>query len=662
MKLIVSAQLQKNLYYTNTVYVCRKVFEKLATNYVSINGGPVYKIGVDPNLSINAIACGSIIRDALKISIGRRVNVLPQGIVEQYAGSISISIKLLGNKKAVLDKDMLDNELQTFEPRIREEGQLLILDYCGSPLKLHVLDMDIRRGMINVNTDIYLTVENPNLLTLRGSEVSSIITPNFDFQKLGIGGLSDEFSDIFRRAFASRTYPPKLVKKLGIQHVKGLLLYGPPGTGKTLMARQIGKMLNCNEPKVVNGPEILSKYVGQSEENIRNLFADAESEWLAHGEDAGLHIIIFDEIDAICKQRTGRGGAGANVQDGVVNQMLSKMDGVNSIPNVLVIGITNRKDIIDEALLRPGRFEVQVYIGLPNEEGRREILNIHTQKLQKERVLCAKVSIDDLAVRTKNFSGAELSGLVRSAISFAYFGCVDLDSDAPKKEYDKVAIDNWAFDEALKEVVPSFGSSCDKLKHYIPENYNRYGDSLERVINVAEESYQRVRDRTRLFSLLIHGPSGSGKTSLACMTALKAEFPFTKMITPDDYVGMHDEHKCAAIKKVFDDAYRSQLSLIILDNIERLIGYVDIGPWFSNQVVQCLLVLLKKKPKSGRLMIVGTSSNKRCIERLGIYDAFMNDAIMVEVSDYTELANITDDATILLPATIKDIMIQSGQE
>ena len=132
-----------------------------------------------------------------------------------------------------------------------------------------------------------------------------------------------------------------MIQKLGIKHVKGILLYGPPGTGKTLMARQIGKMLNGKEPKIVNGPEILNKYVGQSEENICNLFTDAEKEYAEKGDDSELHIIIFDEIDAICPARGTRTG-GTGVADTVVNQLLSKIDGVESLNNILVIGMTNR--------------------------------------------------------------------------------------------------------------------------------------------------------------------------------------------------------------------------------------------------------------------------------------------------------------------------------
>lgn len=187
----------------------------------------------------------------------------------------------------------------------------------------------------------------------------SIINPSWDFHKMGIGGLDKEFNAIFRRAFASRVFPPEVVEQLGCKHVKGILLYGPPGTGKTLMARQIGKMLNSKEPKIVNGPEILDKYVGQSEANIRLLFAEAEEEEKRLGPNSGLHIIIFDEIDAICKAR-GTVGGGTGVHDTVVNQLLSKIDGVEQLNNILVIGMTNRRDMIDEALLRPGRLEVKI--------------------------------------------------------------------------------------------------------------------------------------------------------------------------------------------------------------------------------------------------------------------------------------------------------------
>ena len=187
---------------------------------------------------------------------------------------------------------------------------------------------------------------------------------------MGIGGLDKQFAEIFRRAFNTRRYPASVIEKYGMEHCKGMILYGPPGTGKTLIARKIAKVLNCSEPKVVNGPEIFDKFVGGSEKNIRDLFAEAETDQLTNGNESDLHVIIFDEIDAVCRKR-GSVSSGTGVNESVVNQLLSKIDGVDALNNILIIGMTNRLDMIDEALLRPGRFEIHLEIGLPDEPGRR---------------------------------------------------------------------------------------------------------------------------------------------------------------------------------------------------------------------------------------------------------------------------------------------------
>ena len=131
--------------------------------------------------------------------------------------------------------------------------------------------------------------------------MKSIFRSDFKFDDMGIGGLDNELSNIFRRAFASRRFPAEILEKYGIKHIKGVILYGPPGTGKTLIAKQLTKALRCQEPKIVNGPEIMSKYVGETEKNIRELFEDAVNDQKEQGEESQLHIIIFDEIDAICK-------------------------------------------------------------------------------------------------------------------------------------------------------------------------------------------------------------------------------------------------------------------------------------------------------------------------------------------------------------------------
>ncbi|CDY09518.1 BnaC05g24010D [Brassica napus] len=278
----------------------------------------------------------------------------------------------------------------------------------------------------------------------------------------GIGGLGAEFADIFRRAFASRVFPLHVTSRLGIKNVKGMLLFGPPGTGKTLMARQIGKMLNGKDPKIVNGPEVLSKFVGETEKNVRDLFADAEQDQRTLGDASELHVIIFDEIDAICKSR-GSTRDGTGVHDSIVNQLLTKIDGVEALNNVLLIGMTNRKDLLDEALLRPGRLEVQVEISLPDEAGRFQILQIHTNKMKEISFLGHDINLQELAARTKNYSGAELEGVVKSATSYALNRQLSMDDLTKPVEEKNIKITMEDFLHAIHEVQPAFGASTDDL-------------------------------------------------------------------------------------------------------------------------------------------------------------------------------------------------------
>lgn len=455
---------------------------------------------------------------------------------------------------------------------------------------------------------------------------SRLFERGFNFQAMGIGGLDKEFADIFRRAFASRVFPPEVLRKMGIKHVRGMLLYGPPGCGKTLIARQIGKALNAHEPKIVNGPEILNKYVGESEANIRALFEDAEKEQEEMGDNSDLHIIIFDEIDAICKAR-GANGDGTGVHDSIVNQLLSKIDGVEALNNVLIIGMTNRKDLIDPALLRPGRLEVHVEIGLPNQEGRVQILKIHTNTMRQNGYLADDVDLVKLADRTKNFTGAELEGLVKSASSFALEREVDI-NNLSKVDIDpeKMRVTWEDFERALKEVQPAFGLEKDELSMRFRNGIIEYSDEFEKLYSDLMTMVEQVRssEHTPLISVCLDGVQGCGKTALAAYVAMQSKFPFVKFISADMLLGASDSSKAGTISAIFQDAYKSPLSMIILDDLERLVEYVRLGPRFSNSVLQALLVLIKKNPPTvGRkLMIVATTSQRNAMEELGLMDPF----------------------------------------
>ncbi|AQK53951.1 Vesicle-fusing ATPase [Zea mays] len=223
--------------------------------------------------------------------------------------------KARANRNDELDAVVLAQQLRKrFLNQVMTSGQRVPFEFYGTNYVFTVnqallegqeSSTPLDRGFLSSDTYIiFEAAPNSGIKVINQKEAASsklFKHKEFNLEKLGIGGLSAEFTDIFRRAFASRVFPPHVVSKLGIKHVKGILLYGPPGTGKTLMARQIGKLLNGKDPKIVNGPEVLSKFVGETEKNVRDLFADAENEQRTRGDQSDLHVIIFDEIDAICK-------------------------------------------------------------------------------------------------------------------------------------------------------------------------------------------------------------------------------------------------------------------------------------------------------------------------------------------------------------------------
>ncbi|XP_063090042.1 vesicle-fusing ATPase-like [Cavia porcellus] len=590
------------------------------------------------------------------LSIGQEIEVSLYTFdkAKQCIGTMTIEIDFL-QKKSIdsnpYDTDKMAAEfIQQFNNQAFSVGQQLVFSFNEKLFGLLVKDIEamdpsilkgeavtgkrqkIEVGLVVGNSQVAFEKAEKSSLNLIGKAKTkenrqSIINPDWNFEKMGIGGLDKEFSDIFRRAFASRVFPPEIVEQMGCKHVKGILLYGPPGCGKTLLALQIGKMLNAREPKVVNGPENLNKYVGESEANIHKLFADAEEEQRRLGANTGLHIIIFDEIDAICKQRGSMAGS-TGIHNTVVNQLLSKIDGVEQLNNILVIGMTNRPDLIDEALLQPGRLEVKMEIGLPDEKGRLQILHIHTARMRDHQLLSTDVDIKELAVETKNFSGAELEGLVRAAQSTAMNrhikASTKVEVDIEKAESLKVTRGDFlaSLENGIK---PAFGTNQEDYASYIMNGIIKWGDPVTRVLDDGELLVQQTKnsDRTPLVSVLLEGPPHSGKTALAAKSAEESNLRFIKICSPNKMIGFYETCKCQAMKKIFDDAYKSQLSCVVVDDIERLLDYVAIGPRFSNLVLQALLVVLKKAPPQGcKLLIIGTTSRIDVLQEMEMLNAF----------------------------------------
>ncbi|CAF0927818.1 unnamed protein product [Rotaria sordida] len=650
-----------DLTYTNCAIINEKDIDPKRVRHIELSSNVtaikyIFTITKYASMPQGKIGFNTLQRRWANIELDRPYQIRPYAFDKnvQSISTLVLEVDFLNNKKTTndpYDTDKMAVEfLQQYADHAFSVGQSLPFQFMDKKtLTLAVKEIEaadlsaIARGQSAKARKISIGVTLPNTMVVfergEGSSINligkskgksqfvSIINPDFDFKTMGIGGLDAEFNAIFRRAFASRVFPPEIVYQLGMKHCRGILLYGPPGTGKTLMARQIGKMLNAREPKIVNGPQILDKYVGESEANVRKLFAEAEEEEKRLGPNSGLHIIIFDEIDAICKSR-GSVASGAGVHDTVVNQLLSKIDGVDQLNNILVIGMTNRRDMIDEALLRPGRLEVQIEIGLPDEHGRLQILNIHTERLRENNKLSSDVNLKEFSELTRNFSGAEIEGLVRAAMSFAMNRHikagkhVEIDPDAA----DKLRICRADFMHALEnDIKPAFGISKEEFDSYISNGIIIWGQP---VTDVLEEGQLRIRqtvksEMTPLVSILIEGPPNSGKTALAAHIALLSKFPYLKFCTAQTMLGFSELAKCQQLKKIFEDAHKSSLSCVVVDELESLLEYAPVGPRYSNNVLQTLKLLFKRPPPKGRkLLIIATATHRDILEQLGLLASF----------------------------------------
>ncbi|MBI5681366.1 MAG: CDC48 family AAA ATPase [Methanobacterium sp.] len=398
-----------------------------------------------------------------------------------------------------------------------------------------------------------------------------------------IGGLKEEVKKV-REMIEIPLKRPELFERLGIAPPKGVLMHGPPGTGKTLLAKAVANESDAHFI-TINGPEIMSKYVGGSEERLREIFEEAE-------ENAP-SIVFIDEIDAISPKREEVTG---EVERRTVAQLLTLMDGLKSRGQVVVIGATNRPDALDTAIRRPGRFDREIEIGVPDKDGRKEVLQIHTRGMPLEE----NVDLDEIADVTHGFVGADIESLAKEAAMRVLRRILpEIKSDEeeiPKEVLQKIIVKKADFKEALKEIQPS---ALREVIVQVPDiKWEDIGglESAKQELSEAIEWPLKYPENFEKFGVnppkgvLIYGPPGTGKTLLAKAVANESDANFIAVKGPEllsKWVGESEK----GVREVFRKARQTAPTVIFFDEIDSIAstrgGNTDSG--VTQRVVNQLL-------------------------------------------------------------------------
>ena len=459
-----------------------------------------------------------------------------------------------------------------------------------------------------------------------------------------IGGLTEEIHKI-REMVELPLKHPEVFDRLGIEPPKGVLLHGSPGTGKTLLAKAVANESEANFI-LLNGPEIMSKFYGESEAKIRKIFEDAE-------KDAP-SIIFIDEIDAIASKREETQG---EVERRVVSQLLTMMDGLNSRGKVIVIGATNRINSIDHALRRPGRFDREIEISVPDKKGRLNILKIHTRAMPMKK----DVNLEELAGKTHGFVGADLESLAKEAAMGVLRKALpdlnlDEDKEIPQEALDKMVIGKEDFEAALKVVRPS--AMREVLVEMPNISWEDIGglDTIKQELREAvewplkhRESFERLGIKPPR-GILLYGPPGTGKTLLAKAVAKESEANFINVKGPS-LLSMWVGESEKGVKKIFERARQVSPCVIFFDEIDALAGKrgIEIGTKVTERVLNQMLSEMDGIEDLKNVVVIGATNRPDMLDAALMRPGRFDRILLVDIPDEKSREKIIEIHTKAMP-------------
>src|ERR687898_408664 len=490
------------------------------------------------------------VRNKLGVGINDTVDI--KKVQAKDAQSITLAptepLRILGAEEYLAS--FLEGQLVT-------KGDTIPLNVMGQRIDLVVISTT-PGGPVIISRNTEVTVSEETAEAVAAAREGGI--PSITYED--IGGLRDEVTKV-REMIELPLRHPELFRRLGVEAPKGVILHGPPGTGKTLLAKAVANETNANF-YTIGGPEIMSKFYGESEERLRNVFQEAEKN--------SPSIIFIDEIDSIAPKREEVSG---EVERRIVAQLLSLMDGMSSRGKVVVIGATNRVNAIDPALRRPGRFDREIEIGVPDRKGRLEILQIHTRGMP----LAKDVNLEKLADISHGYVGADLQSLSKEAGIGALRKIlpeIDLSSESiPVETLRKIIVTMQDFMDVVKEMEPS---AMREVFVEVPDvQWEDIGglSSIKQELQEAVEwplKYQGVfafADAVPPKGILLYGPPGTGNTLIAKAAANESEANFISIKGPEllsKWVGESEK----GVREIFRKARQAAPCIIFFDEIDAI--------------------------------------------------------------------------------------------